>query len=84
MKRSTRGGRQASVALLGLVLVMLGGLGVVALASAQAMPSPSADQPMLEAPHGDRLPSERRHKETQGDQRPPNAEGLRAPLALVS
>jgi hypothetical protein len=38
MKRSTPGGRQARVALVGLVLVMLGGLGMVALASAQGLP----------------------------------------------
>lgn len=83
MKRSTWGGRQARVALLGLVLVMLGGLGMVALASAQGMPSPGAGQPMLEAPHGDRLPPEPRLNETQGDQRQIIANGLRAPLALV-
>lgn len=83
MKRSTRGGRQARVALLGLVLVMLGGLGMVALASAQGMPSPGAGQPVLEAPHGGRLPPERRLKETQGDQWQPIAQGGRAPLALV-
>lgn len=75
MKRATRGARQARVALLGLVLVMLGGLGMVALASAQGMPSPDTGQPVLDAPHGGRRPPESRLNKTPDD--------LLAPRALV-
>jgi hypothetical protein len=38
MKRSTWGGSQARMACAGLLLVLLGGLGMVALASAQGLP----------------------------------------------
>lgn len=89
MKRSTPGGRQARVALVGLVLVMLGGLGMVALASAQGLPppgprpmmagpAPGLGVPMLDALHCDRLPPELQLSETQRDKLRAIADGLHA------
>lgn len=94
MKRSTSGGRQARVACVGLLLVLLGGLGMVALASAQElpppgpppvpgptsmpMPMPRPEVPMLDVPHCDQLPPELQLSVAQQEKLQAISEGLRA------
>ncbi|MCO5976367.1 Spy/CpxP family protein refolding chaperone [Ideonella oryzae] len=87
MKRSTWGGSQARIACAGLLLVLLGGLGMVALASAQglpppgprAMPMPGPGAPVLGGLlHCDRLPPELALTAAQQGQLQAIAEGLHA------
>ena len=90
MKRSTSGGRQARVACVGLLLVLLGGLGMVAMASAQElpppgpppvpgpMPMPRPDVPMLEVLRCDHLPPELQLSAAQREKLQAIAEGLQA------
>lgn len=92
MKRSTLGGREVRVALVGLVLVLVGGLGMVRLASAQGMPPPpplpgphpgpmpmpGPERTMLDALRSDCLPPELQLSLVQREKLQTIADGLRA------